>query len=336
MCLIGCTRGYTPPDNGGAEGKIDRPSPELAIIVVNFASSDLLATNLVSVSTECAAAATIVVDNFSTDHERSAVRKLADAHGWTIVEPTGNVGFGEGMNLGAARAIALGANKLLLLNPDATISASSINALADKVTADPRLLAAPVVLRPDGGIWSSGSDLHLHDGRIRATRRRGDASASSVMTWLSGACLMVSTSLWKTIDGFDDHYFLYWEDVDLSWKVHAAGGRLQVVDEATAVHAEGGTQITGTHRRSGDRKSNTYYYYNVRNRLVFAALRLAETDADYWMKNRRQVAWEILLQGGRRQFLRTLAPFWAAHRGLRDGVAMTASIGRERAEETTT
>jgi len=85
--------------------------------------------------------------------------------------------------------------------------------------------------------------------------------------WLSGACFAMHRDLWTTVAGFDDDYFLYWEDVDLSYRVVKAGGRLAVRQDLVAVHDVGGTQHDVTQRA----KSSTYYYYSCRNRLVFAA-----------------------------------------------------------------
>jgi GT2 family glycosyltransferase len=326
------------------EGEASRPatneehdigslSASVAIIVVNYGSADLLAVNLVSTAKDSPATTIVVVDNFSSTAQLTLAAEVCDSNGWHLVPLATNEGFGGGMNAGVARAIELGADQFLLLNPDAAIPAPSLAALSDRVAADPMLMVAPVILRPDGELWSSGSDLYLADGRIRASRRRGGTPEDQVMTWLSGACLLISKTLWQKIGGFDEHYFLYWEDVDLSWKVHEAGGTLAVVSSATATHAEGGTQATGTHRHTGERKSNGYYYYNIRNRAVFAALRMPAASATDWRRIRRTVAWEILLQGGRRQFLRTLAPFWSAYRGLRDGARLAKTLTAARGEE---
>jgi GT2 family glycosyltransferase len=111
---------------------------------------------------------------------------------------------------------------------------------------------------------------------------------------------------------------LYWEDVDLSHRVVSAGGELVILDDVTVEHAQGGTQAVG-HSSAGEPKSATYYYYNIRNRLLYAALHLDDGDYRSWASHSRAVAWEILLQGGRRQLLRSTAPWSAAYRGLRDG-----------------
>ena len=159
----------------------------------------------------------------------------------------------------------------------------------------------------------------------------GSTVSRRAVPWLSGACLLVSRELWGRVGGFDEDYFLYWEDVDLSVRVSRAGGRLVVERTATAVHDEGGTQrldVPGDpldvgSSRSGVAsrgKSEAYYYYNIRNRLLFAAKHLEPRDRRRWTRTSYAGAKQILLRGGRRQFLRPVKPMRAAIRGSLDGV----------------
>lgn len=294
---------------------------ELAVVVVNYGSSALLSSTLGDVAKAAPEAAVVVVDNLSTHDERTALHTLAGASGWTVVDADGNLGFGTGMNLGVSRARELGARRFLLLNPDARIDRPSVERLVARSLAEPMTLLAPVVRRPDGSVWSAGSDVYLGDGRIRSAARRGTVTGERV-PWLSGACLLVGEQLWDAVGGFADEYFLYWEDVDLSFRVLRAGGSLGLVEDAVAEHDEGGTQGTdGSH--SGTRKSATYYYYNIRNRLLFAARNLPPETVRAWRRATVPVAWEVLLQGGRRQFLHSTEAVRAGWRGVRDGLRLS-------------
>ena len=310
----------------------DAAEGTLAVIVVNYGSSELLRSTLVPLGATLPDTMVVVVDSYSGPGERDAVAALARDAGWSLVTPADNVGFGGGMNLGVERARSLGASLFLLLNPDASIEPDAVARLRRRCAADPLVLAAPTILRPDGSLWSSGSDLYLADGRIRSARRREEHPGASREEWLSGACLLLTATLWDRVGGFDPDYFLYWEDVDLSHRVRAAGGRLEVVADATAVHAEGGTQAVGA-QAAGEPKSDAYYYYNIRNRLLFACRHLPDDDLIAWRRTAPRVAREILLQGGRRQFLRSLAPLGAAWRGVRDGRRLVRGELRRRVEQ---
>jgi GT2 family glycosyltransferase len=297
----------------------NRPSARTAVVVVNYGSSALLRTNLAPLSRALPDLLVVVVDNFSSAVERATLQAIAGAESWTVVAPLTNTGFGTGTNLGVEQARALGATSLILLNPDALLTGEAATALAQAAEERRSALVAPVILRPDGSVWSAGSDLYLDDGRIRARRRRpADADESRITPWLTGACLALSVELWDRVGGFSDEYFLYWEDVDFSTRVLAAGGELVLLDSVTAVHAEGGTQKQGL-EKSGQAKSSTYYYFNIRNRLLYAALHSSDSDVMSWQRSAVSVSWEILLQGGRRQFVTPWRPLGAFVRGLRDG-----------------
>jgi GT2 family glycosyltransferase len=216
----------------------------------------------------------------------------------------------------------------VLLNPDAVADADALVALHRASSSEPLTMSAPTVLRPDGSVWSAGSDLYLDDGRIRSRRRR--QPGARVEEWLSGACLVLSDELWQRCGGFDDDYFLYWEDVDLSRRVVSAGGALRLLDDVTVVHAEGGTQTAGGADRSGQAKSAGYYRYNIRNRLLFAAKHLGDTDLRRWRRLTPRIAWEVLLQGGRRQFVRSPGTLLVGLRAVLEGRRIVADEMRRR------
>ncbi|GGC99812.1 hypothetical protein GCM10011512_28370 [Tersicoccus solisilvae] len=298
-------------------GTGERSAPRLAVVVVNYGSSALLDRNLRVVADQCPDAVVVVVDNPTTQRERDAVRGLVDRQGWVGVYPETNLGFGSGMNVGVAAARAAGATEFLLLNPDATIRGADVELLRAAVHRRPMLLVSPLVRRPDGTTWFAGSDLYLRSGLMRSRRRRR-TDRGPVREWLSGACLLIGASLWDAVGGFRDDYFLYWEDVDLSHRVVAAGGALAVVEAAEALHDEG-----GTHRDDGQvGKSATYYYWNALNRLRYATDHLSPGARLRWLALAPWAARDLLLQGGRRQLLRPRTPVSAVVRGTVAGAAL--------------
>lgn len=288
---------------------------DLAIIVVTYGSPALVREHLVRTAADVPEATVVVVDNYCDDESRREVRLSAREHAWDLVENDSNVGFGSAVDIGVARAHELGASCFLILNPDASIDRDSIEALL-AAAAVPLTLASATLLRADGSVWFDGADLYLQDGSTGATRKRPPGVVEDqVAEWLTGACLMIGWDLWARVGGFDDAYFLYWEDIDLSFRVRAVGGTLLVVPDAIAVHDVGAT----TQERGARGKSEVYYYYNVRNRLLFAARHLDERTARRWIRGAVPAAWAILLRGGRRQLLHSAAPWRGAVRGTWDG-----------------
>ncbi len=289
----------------------------LAIVVVNYGSSALLQNQLTAVARDLEGAQCVVVDSFSDEAERRRVRLMCDANEWIGVYPPRNVGFGGGCNIGVRAAQSVRATRFLLLNPDAAIDRSSVELMLERLDADPMTLAGPTIVRPDGSLWSAGVDVDLRTGDMRSWRHRTGPPDAEILPWLTGACLLVDQSLWEAVEGFDEEYFLYWEDVDLSARVQAIGGTLSLVPGATAIHDEGGTHQD---QRSDRAKSSVYYYYNIRNRFLFARKNLDPIRQRQWRRNSLRASYRILLRGGRRQLVHSSSPWRAAMRGMRDGI----------------
>lgn len=298
----------------------DEVTPRLGLVTVNYGSRELIAQNFVGLTNAAFPLSIVVVDNFSSAEESRALAELCDGQGWSLVALEKNAGFGVGMNVGVAQAKALGCTEFVMLNPDARITDDVLESLADRIRADRGLLLSPRVVKPDGGRWFDGGIVAIREGSTR-TSMGSDSSAEG--GWLSGACLAVHDDLWTSVGGFDDRYFLYWEDVDLSWRVVSAGGRLAVASDLEVVHSVGGTQ-------PGQGKSSTYVFYNCRNRLLFARTHLTEKQARAWVRSSVRYAYVVLLRGGRRALLKH--PFTLISAAIRGTIAggrrSSASPGR--------
>lgn len=289
----------------------------LAIVVVNYGSSGLLERNLVDAARSLPDAAVYVVDNRSTAEESARVRVLAEREGWVALLQEGNLGFGIGVNRGVEAARRDGRTRFLLINPDATIDAASTHLLLDAVEGDGIVIAAPLVQDGAGRVWSAGHVLDLDDGATHGRAWAQRHPEARVRRWLTGAALMINEAAWVATGGFDEDYFLYWEDVDFSLRVEDSGGALVLVDQAKAVHDEGGTQGIGD--PDVHAKSPLYYYYNIRNRMLLAQKLLDAETVRRWDSSSAEAAREVLLRGGRRQLLRPWRPLSAVWRGWRDG-----------------
>jgi N-acetylglucosaminyl-diphospho-decaprenol L-rhamnosyltransferase len=289
----------------------------LGIVVVTFGAPELLDTNLATIDTAALGAHVVIVDNFHSPAARGAVAAIADRHGWTMVALLSNIGFGAAANEGVRRAAALGCSAFLLLNPDARISADSIKDLWRECEASPSTMQCPRIVRPDGTVWFRGFGIDASSGNVRA----GDAGDPG--GWLTAACLMVHRDLWQRIGGFDPDYFMYWEDVDLSRRCLDVGGQLRMRQELVAVHEVGGTQGKG--------KSAGYYYFNCRNRLLFASKHLPASGLVRWIIATPSASIRVMMRGGgRRRLVTSPSTLWAVLRGSAAGVlcAVAALVRR--------
>jgi GT2 family glycosyltransferase len=238
------------------------------VAIVNFGSHGLVEQNHAHLGSDVHV---VVVDNYSDAAERTACAGLCLRRGWEFV-PNENTGFGEGVNVGMARLVAAGCNVLVTANPDLELSTEQLCALAGRALANPSALVAPQILTPLGRPWGRLGVISIGEGRLYT---HGDHPGSP--RWLSGACLAISAELWLRLGGFAPGYFMYWEDVDLSFRVQKAGGSLLLAQDIRVEHDAGGTQGGST------AKSWLFTYYNCRNRLVFAARNLTGRQQLVWV-----------------------------------------------------
>jgi GT2 family glycosyltransferase len=192
----------------------------------------------------------IVVDNGSTDDSGDRIR--AEAPWVTFVQLPTNRGFGGGMNAGIAAALreAPPVDYVWILNNDTLV--------------EPATLSRMVVLGDfDSRIGIVGSRLVDADGsgRIQAiggetiNRWLGTTStrlqpSSTAFDYLCGASLLVRRALLSQVGGFDERYFFYLEDVDLSLRARRAGWRLAVAKDAIVMHRGGASVNDGAGGRS--------------------------------------------------------------------------------------
>lgn len=288
-------------------------TPRFAVVAVNYDSAELLAANYGPLPLHGLGGIMVVVDNRKSAAATARIEALAAENGWELLLNPSNDGFGSAMNAGVARAEELGCDVFVLANPDLTVSADTLLELVTSSRRAPLVALSPRVVKESGAVWFSGATVLLDEAR---TTTRPGIRSEDPNGWLSGACLVVHRELWDRVGGFDDDFFLYWEDVDLSWRFVAAGGALAVRDDLTAVHAVGGTQ-----QASG--KSPTYVYYNCRNRLLFAARHLDPEQRGRWLRHSFRYARAVAQRGGRRDFLAHAVPLSvAAFRGTLDGIRL--------------
>lgn len=149
-----------------------------------------------------------------------------------------NLGFAAGVNRGAQRALALGMEWLWLVNSDVEIPAHALGSLLDVALAQPRCgMVGAVLTHPDGRLQArGGGQVNLWTGMVRHVRR-----SDQRCDYLSGACLLLRTSMLREIGLFDERFFFYWEDIELAARARAAGWCLAVADRCLVVHHEAST-----------------------------------------------------------------------------------------------
>ncbi len=181
---------------------------------------------------------TLVVDNGS---EPEDVRRLQDAHpNLDILRNEKNAGFGGGNNLGIQRALEQGADYVWLINNDAFPDPSALSALVAKAQAEPRAGGVGSMIyeaeHPAQIQCRGGGRLYPWLGYARLLKPPGGR-----LDFLTGTSLLLSAPALRQIHGFDELFFLYWEDADLCLRLREAGWTLEVAEGSKVFHAMSST-----------------------------------------------------------------------------------------------
>jgi GT2 family glycosyltransferase len=240
---------------GGAE--------RIWVIVVNWRQPD--ATLHCLASLERAGAAlddVVVVDNES----RGEVERLTRAQypGVTVLSQSENLGFGTAVNIGARYALARGATAVLLLNNDATLMPNAMQSLRDSLAASSGVgvFTAKVFLTemPDR-LWAVGG---VFTGRrvveLGAGERDTGAYDDRRLDFVYGCAMLIRGDVFRELSGFDERYFLYYEDIDLCLRARERGWDVGMAANAHVLH-EGS--------RSTRNEPMIKVYHHARSRALF-------------------------------------------------------------------
>ncbi|AMM21716.1 N-acetylglucosaminyl-diphospho-decaprenol L-rhamnosyltransferase [Frondihabitans sp. PAMC 28766] len=230
-------------------------SASVGVVTITYSPGDTLEQFIRSFETEQSAGSDIVVvDNGSTD---GAPERAAEQHsGVRLIHAPGNVGYGSAANIGV-RSLDPGVEWVLVCNPDTQVTPGAVDHLVEAAKAHPRAgVLGPRILEPDQTVYPSARSLpSIRTGIGHAvlsgvwptnpwTKRyqQRDVSSSDEAVpvgWLSGAFLLIRREAFDAVGGFDDAFFMYFEDVDLGRRMHLAGWQNVFVPTATVVHIGG-------------------------------------------------------------------------------------------------
>lgn len=230
-----------------------RSSPaRVAVVVVNFNEVDLTRDCLHSVAGQRPAPEPIIlVDNGSTDASTRALR--AEFPDVVILRSDTNLGFAGGANLGLRHALERQCDWVWLLNNDTQCEEGALEELLTEAGSDERVGAVGSTLVCDDGSGRveayGGGTVSLFTGlsrHVRTPPRRGN------LDFLSGASLLLSCRALAQVGLLDPGFFLYWEDVDLAFRLRGSGWRIAVAAGSRIRHV--GAASTGFLGTAWDRE----------------------------------------------------------------------------------
>lgn len=263
-------------------------APRVAIVTVAYRSDDVLPGLLDSIpAATTEPVTTIVVDNAP---DAGHARQIAATAGARYVPVPSNPGYGGAVNVAAAE-LPPSVEWILVANPDLVLGPHSLDTLVRAGDDDPAIGSiGPRVLNEDGTTYPSARAVpslrtgvghalftNLWAANPWSRRYRDDLAPADERRdagWLSGSCVLVRRRAFDELGGFDDGYFMYFEDVDLGYRLGRAGYRNVYEPAAQVTHAgahstggESARMIKAHHdsaRRFIDRKYAGWWLWPVR------------------------------------------------------------------------
>ncbi len=255
---------------------------DVTYIVVNYKTSHLLAKNLAAAAKSLSGLSyeLIVVENGGDGPDvEEIVAKIPEAR--VEISPA-NVGFGAAVNLGAR--VSQG-EYLFVANPDSFVSPQCMRPIWELMEKEPQLaVVGPKILDEDGGIQESArrfpSFLTGLFGRTSFLTRvfpknpfsqrellaaAAPQDSYRIVEWVSGAAFMARRSAFEEVGGFDEGYFLYWEDADLCKRLGDAGYPIAYFPQAEVTHLVGQSMASAQVLSRTEFHKSAYKYYVTHN-----------------------------------------------------------------------
>lgn len=253
----------------------------VTIVVVNWNAGQLLDSCLRSIARSASSvlytlSTVVVVDNASGDQSLDSLKRWSAQLPMLIIRNTQNLGFAAACNQGARAAPA---DYILFLNPDVFLGENALERAVQvfEDPANPRVGICGVRMRAPAG-ESSTSCARFPDfrmlfqemvglGRLHGRRSKvrvmsdEELAVSGVVDQVIGAFFMVRRCVFEHVRGFDEGFFLYFEEVDFALRAKQAGYMSYYVADAQATHLGGGSsrQVPGLR-----------LYYSLKSRIRFA------------------------------------------------------------------
>lgn len=264
---------------------------DVAIAIVTYRSAALTIDCLRSIEPERSTAGirirAIVVDNASGD--APMIVEAIETNSWsswvTLITSPRNGGFAYGNNLAIRRAYDdAPPDYIHLLNPDTVVRKGAISELASFLEAHPEVgIAGSSFENLDGTDWPFAfrfpTIMSEFEGGLqfglatRLLRRWVVAVAMSKVAqpidWIPGASMMIRRAVVEAVGGFDENYFLYFEETDFCLRAKRAGFPTWYVPESRVMHILG--QSTKVTERTERPKRLPHYWFESRRRYFTRA-----------------------------------------------------------------
>ncbi|MEX1112270.1 MAG: glycosyltransferase family 2 protein [Candidatus Andersenbacteria bacterium] len=203
----------------------------------------------------------VVVDSASSDKTQAVVSSLPVR----LIALPENKGFGAAANVGLSE---IDSPHVILLNPDAVLQSGKIQTAAEYMDKHPSVAVLGFLLQGEAGdIERSSWGQRVSPLSMLTRHISKDATVPTVpqpVGWVSGGAMMLRRSEALALGGFDESFFLYWEDVDLCRRLEEDGKNIVLYPDVSVRHIRGASltdlsRKTRLYDESADRYFRKHY-----------------------------------------------------------------------------
>ncbi|MFZ1528377.1 MAG: glycosyltransferase family 2 protein [Ferruginibacter sp.] len=247
---------------------INREVPAVAIVILNWNGKAFLSKFLPGVlQSSYPNKRVIVADNASTDDSIAFLQQHFPQV--EIIINESNQGFAKGYNSALKK---VSSDYYVLLNSDVEVANDWIEPVIELMESDKRIASCqPKILSyhkkgffeyagASGG-WIDKFGYPFARGRVFETceEDKNQYDDAAPCFWATGAAMFVKAQVFHELGGFDEYFFAHQEEIDLCWRMHAAGYAVYVQPASVVYHVGGGTLPQGNSRKT---------YLNYRNNMI--------------------------------------------------------------------
>lgn len=247
---------------------------DLSIVIVTYNCADLIRDCLINLKNKLPDnSEVIVVDNNSSDDSADVVKKTYPAAKLFLQKQ--NLGFAKANNLAVEKSQG---EYLLFLNPDTKVQDAGIAKLLTFIKSHPKAgIIAPKLVKDKGEIQPSVRKLPTVKGAFKEyilgiknsyEAYAPKAGAPIKVECVVAAAILMKKELFEMIGGFDEKYFMYFEDIDLCRKVLKKGFDIYYIPEVSFYHKVGGTKESNINKLAWLKQSTREYHGLIRSYLL--------------------------------------------------------------------
>ncbi len=232
---------------------------KLSIIIVSYNDVDYLERCVFSLYQKLANFSNWEIIIVNNDKRQDIYQLPLNFSKIKVLNQEKNRGFGAGVNQGVAKATG---DLLLLLNPDTEVIKIKINDIIQEFERDNQvgIIGGRIVDRNNKNQeWSAGWEMSLYNLiknniGLSKTKQVWNSKKKINCDWVTGTMLFIKKKLFRELGGFDENFFMYFEDMDLCKRARLQNKKIVFMPKLKTFHASG--------KSYADARTQKTHYYN--------------------------------------------------------------------------